>query len=96
MERLQCILKSFIQFWCDKHGVPTFSFSEWEGAMISAIDEKISHLSTKVTKGKCKNTLKLKNGITTKELKMLRNKFVNLLVMLFFCLPKAPCSSFDQ
>ena len=44
--------------------------------MISAIDEKISHISTKVTTEKSKITLILKNKIITEESKILHNKFV--------------------
>ena len=51
--------------WCDKHGVTISSFSEWKQAVISAIDEKMIHLSTKLTLEKGKNTLTLKDEIIT-------------------------------
>lgn len=47
--------------------------------MISVIDEKLSNLSTKVTTEKIKNTVKLKDEIITKKLKMLHKKFVVLI-----------------
>ena len=74
MESIIIGIKTCITPWCDKQNVSTSSFSEWTKAMISAIDEKINHLSTKLTTEKRKNTLKLDEKIT-KELKMLHNKF---------------------
>lgn len=47
-------MKSCIQSWCKKHNVTKLSFSEWKEAMISAIDEKINHLSTKLITKKIK------------------------------------------
>lgn len=47
--------------------------------MISVIDEKLSNLSTKVTTEKIKNTVKLKDEIITKKLKMLHKQFVVLI-----------------
>ena len=63
-------IESCIQSWYDKHGVTTLSFSERKQVVMSAIDENISYLSTKVTTAKGKNTLKLKVEIITEELKM--------------------------
>ena len=47
--------------------------------MISAINENINHLLTKVTTGKGKSILKVKDKIITEELKILHNKFVVLI-----------------
>lgn len=44
--------------------------------MISASNEKIIHLTTKLKTENIKNTLGLRDEATTKELKLLRNKFV--------------------
>ena len=49
MESITIGIKTCIKPWCDKQNVSTSSFSEWTKAMISAIDEKINHLSTKLT-----------------------------------------------
>ena len=68
-------IKSFIQSWCDKHYVITSSFSECKRTVISALDEKISHLSIKLATGNSKNILGLRDEIITEELKMLQNKF---------------------
>ena len=65
-------IKSCIQSKCNKLGVITLSFSERTQTVISKIDEKVSHLSIKLTAENNKNTLKL----ITEELKMLHNKFV--------------------
>ena len=48
--------------------------------MISAINENINHLLTKVTTGKGKSILKVKDKIITGELKILHNKFVVVLI----------------
>ena len=48
----------------------------------SATDEKISHLSTKLAIGNSKNTLGLRDKITTKALKVLHNKFDLVLVAM--------------
>ena len=69
-------ITSFIQSWCDKHYVITSSFSGCKRTVISALDEKISHLSIKLATGNSKNTLGLRDEIITEELKMLQNKFV--------------------
>lgn len=47
--------------------------------MISAINENINHLLTKVTTGKGKSILKVKDKIITEELKIIHNKFVVLI-----------------
>ena len=47
--------------------------------MISVIDEKLSNLSIKVTTEKIKNTVKRKDEIITKKLKMLHKNFVVLI-----------------
>ena len=60
-------------------GVTTSSFSECKQAVISAIDEKISHLSTKEATEKTKNPWNLKDEMIIEELKMLQNKFVILI-----------------
>ena len=57
------------------HGVFISSFPEWKQAVASAIDEKRGLVSNKLTTENRKNTLKLKDKITTEELKMLLNKF---------------------
>ena len=44
--------------------------------MISATDEQIRDLSTKLTREMSKHTLKLKDKIIKDELKMLYNKFI--------------------
>ena len=43
--------------------------------MISATDEKISHLSTKLTTKNSKNILRLRDEKITEELRVLHNKF---------------------
>ena len=53
-ESIITTIKSCTQFWCDKHSITTSSFSQWKQAVTSAIDEKTSHLSTKVTIEKLK------------------------------------------
>ena len=47
-----------------------------ETAVISAIDENINHLLTKLQQEKVKSTLKVKGKIITEELEILKNKFV--------------------
>ena len=69
-------IKSCIESSYDKHRVTISSISEWNQAMISAIDGKIIHLLTKVTIEKSKNTFRLKDEIITEELKMKHGKFV--------------------
>lgn len=59
-----------------KHGVYTWSYSEWKEAVKSPINEKISHISSKAATEKSKITLILKNEILTEESKMLYYKFV--------------------
>ena len=44
--------------------------------MISATDEKVSHISTKLITENSKNTLKVKDNIINEKLKMLQNKFI--------------------
>ena len=61
-------IKPFVQSWCHKHG--------WKDALISAIDEAISHLSTKLTTGKSTTTLRLNYKIITEKLKMQHTTFV--------------------
>lgn len=41
---------SYIQSWCDNHGVITSSFFVWKKALISATDKKISHFLARLTK----------------------------------------------
>ena len=53
-------IKTCIHSWCNKHGVITSSFSKGKQVVIRAIDESISHLSTKPTKENSKNALKTK------------------------------------
>ena len=57
-------MKTYIQSSLDKHGV-TISFFGWKQTVISAIDVKINHISTKLITDKGKNTLKLKDQIIT-------------------------------
>lgn len=70
--------------------------------MVSATDEVISYLSTKLILENSKNTLKLKDEITPVESKPLHNKFVvathNDKASDKFCLcpSKTLCSSSDQ
>ena len=62
-----------------------------KGAFISAFDERIGHLSAKLTAITSKNTYKYihenKDGMINEELKMLQKKFfvpiIRLVVMLF-------------
>ena len=44
--------------------------------MISATDEKVTHISTKLITENSKNTLKVKDNIINEKLKMLQNKFI--------------------
>ena len=69
-------IKLYIKSWYDKDGVTISSISEWNQAMISAIDEKINHLLTKVAIEKSKKTLRLKDETITEELKTIHGKFV--------------------
>ena len=48
MESIIAGIESFIQSWCNKHGVTRSSFFEWKQAVISEIDRN-SHLSTELT-----------------------------------------------
>ena len=69
-------IRSCLQSWYNKHGVTTLLFFEWKKAVISASNEKIIHLTTKLKTENIKNTLGLRDKATTEELKLLRNKFV--------------------
>ena len=61
-------IKSCVQSGCDKLGVNSLSFTQWKQAVISATDEKISHVSAKVTlEKKPKNMLKLKDEAIAEE-----------------------------
>ena len=62
-------IKSCIQSWWVKLGVTTLSSSERKEVLMSATDENISYLSTKVTTAKGKNKLKLKVEIITEKSK---------------------------
>ena len=75
-ERIITGIRSCIQSWCNKHCVSTASYFEWKEAVMVAIDEKISHISTKVTTGKSKSILKSKNAVITEKSKVLHHKFV--------------------
>ena len=55
-------------------------FYVWKQAVISAIDNITSHLSTTLTKENSENTLKLKDKIIAEELKILYNKCVAILI----------------
>ena len=55
-----------------KHGIFIMSpFSEWKRAVILAIDEKISYLSSKLTTKNSKNKLRLIGKLITEDLKLL-------------------------
>lgn len=59
---------SFIQFWCNKHGITTLTFSGWKEPEISGINDRVSHLSTKLTTKNIKNALKTKDEVITEKL----------------------------
>ena len=69
-------IKSYIKFCCNKHGVAAASFTEWKQSAISAIDEKISNLSTKRIRKNGKNSLERKDEIINEKLKLLHKKYV--------------------
>ena len=56
--------------------VTTPPFFEWEPAVKSAIDKKVSQISDKLITKKSRNTLRLKDKIVTEELKILLHRFV--------------------
>ena len=68
MSCIQSCIKSCIQSWCNKHDITASSFSEWKQTVASIIDEKISHVSTKLTTENNKNKLGLKDKRITEEL----------------------------